>query len=171
LYLISSKDGAEFSQPQKLGNGTWKINACPMDGGGIAHEGSRTLTAWRREKDVYLAEPGKPEVKLGEGKDVAIAASDMQVYVLWISNHQLQLWVDGKTKSFAENASLPGIVSLSHGGVLVAWEENGGIYVKQVSRDGQVATAPSRGRVVESPSSLKGRGVMVSAGSLVLRSP
>ena len=131
FYLIRSTDGKRFSEPQKLGTGTWKINACPMDGGGLTHEGNRTLTAWRREVNIYLAEPGKPETKLGEGKDVAIAASQGQVYVLWIENGQLQLWKNGKVEPLAEKASYPAIVSLPQGGVLIAWEENGGIRIEQ----------------------------------------
>ena len=134
FYLIRSTDGKAFTRPQKLGTGTWKINACPMDGGGIAHDGSRTLTAWRREGDIYLAEPGKSETKLGEGQDVAVASSQGQTFVVWVENGQLQLWKDGKTESLAENASYPTIVSLAQGGVLAAWEENGGISVRQLSQ-------------------------------------
>jgi len=132
FYLIRSADGKTFSPPQKLGTGTWKINACPMDGGGLTHDGNRTLTAWRREGDIYLAEPGRPETKLGEGKDVVIAASQEKTYALWVANGQLQLWKDGKVESLAENASYPAVVNLPQGGVLAAWEENGGIALQRL---------------------------------------
>ena len=34
LYLIRSSDGGEnFGQAEKLGNGSWRLNGCPMDGG------------------------------------------------------------------------------------------------------------------------------------------
>ena len=45
-----------------------------MDGGGIVMEHGQVVSAWRRESDVYLAAAGKPERKIGSGKDVAIAA-------------------------------------------------------------------------------------------------
>ena len=35
MYLARSRDGVTFSKPEKLGTGTWQINACPMDGGGL----------------------------------------------------------------------------------------------------------------------------------------
>lgn len=133
FYLVRSKDGKRFSKPEKLGTGTWKINACPMDGGGITHDGDRTITAWRREGDVYLAEPGKPETKLGEGKDVAVAASKGNIYVLWTRNEQLQLWKDGEAAPLAAKASFPAITVLPSGAVLAAWEESGGISLKVLS--------------------------------------
>src|SRR4051812_5217800 len=36
LYLIQSHDGGQsFGEEKKLGEGNWKLNACPMDGGSI----------------------------------------------------------------------------------------------------------------------------------------
>ena len=64
------RDGKPVGAAVKQGEGTWKLEACPMDGGGIALLQRRDLTAWRRENDIYLAQPGKPEVKLGAGQDV-----------------------------------------------------------------------------------------------------
>jgi hypothetical protein len=43
---------------EKLGSGTWKLNACPMDGGGLTSAGGRTVTAWRRNGEIFMAEPG-----------------------------------------------------------------------------------------------------------------
>ena len=37
MYLTRSRDGVAFSKPEKLGTGTWPLNACPMDGGGIGN--------------------------------------------------------------------------------------------------------------------------------------
>lgn len=133
FYLLRAVDGKQsFRPPQKLGAGTWLINACPMDGGGVAHAGGRTVTAWRREQQIYLAEPGKPETPIGEGKDVTITASQGQVYALWLKGAQLVAWSDGKTEVLADNAALPAITALPAGGVLAAWEENGGISVRRV---------------------------------------
>ncbi|HRI22208.1 MAG TPA: hypothetical protein PLA68_14700, partial [Panacibacter sp.] len=51
LYLIQSLDaGDTFGEAQKLGNGKWPLNGCPMDGGGIAINNNGTAqTVWRRE--------------------------------------------------------------------------------------------------------------------------
>ena len=74
LYLTRSRDGVNFSKPERLGTGTWQLNACPMDGGGLVVVGGRIVSAWRREHDIYLASPGEKEVDLGSGVDVSIAA-------------------------------------------------------------------------------------------------
>ena len=129
LYLIQSKDGQPFGKPEKLGNGTWTINACPMDGGGLAFSGARIITAWRRDNSVYLDEPGKPEEKLGEGTDVAVAASGGQIHVVWTSSGRVEAWNAGKIETLSEGASFPSLTSLPQGHVLAAWEENGGISV------------------------------------------
>ena len=35
FYVTSSTDGVHFTAARKLGTGTWKLDACPMDGGGF----------------------------------------------------------------------------------------------------------------------------------------
>jgi hypothetical protein len=133
LYLLRAEQGGPlFSKPQKLGHGTWVLNACPMDGGGLAHAGGKTITAWRRDKEIFLAEPGQPEKSIGEGKDVAIAASQGRIYALWLEGTQLVAWIDGRTEVLAEKGALPAVTALPAGGVLAAWEEDGGISVRRL---------------------------------------
>jgi hypothetical protein len=127
FYLIRASSAGKFSAPEKLGQGTWKINACPMDGGGLAYDGSKTITAWRRAEEVYLAEPGRPEVKLGTGKDVAVAAGNGHVWVAWISGTKLQLWNNGHTRDVAVSAAYPALVAVPGRGILAAWEHDGSI--------------------------------------------
>lgn len=130
LYLLSAMPSTEsFGKAQKLGQGTWMLNACPMDGGGIAHAGGDAVTAWRRDREIYLAKPGKAETRLGEGQDVALAVSGDSVYALWIQNSQLVSWVDGKIETLAAKAAMPAVVALPAGGALAAWEQDGGISV------------------------------------------
>jgi hypothetical protein len=134
FYLLHAGASRQFGNPQKLGAGTWKINACPMDGGGIAHEGSRTVTAWRREEELFLDEPGQPEQKLGEGKDIALAASNDRVAAIWIKDSQLHAWVGGKSEVLAQQAAFPNLVALPGGGFLAAWEENGAIETRRLAQ-------------------------------------
>jgi len=54
-----------------------------MDGGGLLVRDGQVTSAWRRGKDVYLAETAKPEVDLGQGQDVALAANHAGLYVVW----------------------------------------------------------------------------------------
>ena len=133
FYMVSAKPGKPFGPAQKLGLGTWKINACPMDGGGIAHQGNQVVTAWRREGDLFLDKPGQPEVKIGQGKDIAIAAEAGQLYVAWIAEGKLELWKDGKARTLSESAALPSVVMLPDGQALLAWEDSQGISVQSAN--------------------------------------
>jgi len=83
MYTMRLRDGRVASGAEKQGVGTWKLEACPMDGGGLVLRNQKIASAWRREKDVYLAETGKPEIKLGTGQDVALGANNQGLYVVW----------------------------------------------------------------------------------------
>lgn len=132
FYLIRADAQRRFGKPEKLGTGTWKIDACPMDGGGLVNAGSKTFTVWRRMEDVFIDQPGNPENKIGEGKDVTVAASGSTVYAAWIQGTQLVLWTSGKQKTMASQAAFPNLTGLPGGGALLAWEENGGISVRRL---------------------------------------
>jgi hypothetical protein len=133
MYLLRSTEGGRsFSKPEKLGKGTWMINACPMDGGGLTHADGRTIAAWRRDLEIFMVEPGEQETRIGEGKDVAVAASQGQVYVLWVKGTQLVASIGGKTEVLAEHAAVPALTALPTGGVLAAWEEDSGISVRRL---------------------------------------
>ena len=132
LYLTTSRDGVAFSSPQKLGNGTWKLNACPMDGGGLAVSPTKVVTAWRRDSSVFLDVPGQPERQLGTGKDVALALSGNQTYVAWVEGTQVEAWIGGNVEVLSKNGSFPALAGLPGGGVLAAWEEDGAIQIRRL---------------------------------------
>lgn len=133
LYLARSADGVKFSKAEKLGTGSWKLNACPMDGGGIAISGDRIVTAWRREHDLFLASPGGAETRLGSGMDVGIAGDARGVYAIWSSPSGIQAATAGKAPvTLAASGAFPTIVALADGRVLAAWEEDGKISIQPV---------------------------------------
>ncbi len=132
MYLARSRDGAAFSKPEKLGSGSWQLNACPMDGGGIATSAMKTITAWRRGPSVFLAEPGKEEMQIGPGKDIAVAMSRGRIYAIWTDGTKIELWNDGKIEELSNNGSFPAIDGLPGGGALAAWEDNGVIVTRPV---------------------------------------
>jgi hypothetical protein len=129
LYVMQVRGGARVSEPVRQGNFSWKLNACPMDGGGIAIREGRLGSAFRREKDVYLAEPGKPERRVGAGQDVALGANNQGWYVVWSTPTGIEAMLPGAgTVTHVSTAgAFPAIVTTSTGGILVAWEENGSI--------------------------------------------
>ena len=101
LYAaLSSDGGATFGPAAKLGTGTWKLNACPMDGGGVTFlraEPGKPFTVWRRDGTVYLARPGAPEESLGEGRDAAVAATTRGPVIAWQSKAGMLVRRPGET--------------------------------------------------------------------------
>ena len=73
------------------------------------------------------------ETKIGEGKDVAIAAGDGGIHAVWIRGTQLIAWQGGKTSVLAEKAAFPALATLPDRSVLAAWEENGAITVRKLN--------------------------------------
>ena len=134
MYLAQSTDGTKFSAPRKLGDGTWRLNACPMDGGGLAVSKDRVFTAWRREHDVYLDEPGQKEVAVGQGTDIALTAGDRGVYLIWSSQNGVELLSPGHAKpsTIAPQGSFPAIAAVPDGHAVAAWENAGKIEVQVV---------------------------------------
>ncbi len=132
MYLATSRDGVTFTSPQKLGKGTWPLNACPMDGGGLAVSSSKVLTAWRREGNVFLAEPGQREMQVGTGKDVALALSGNRTYVAWVNGTKVEAWIDGRVELLSSDGAFPSLSSLPGHGVLAAWEEKGMIQIRNL---------------------------------------
>ncbi|MEP7366684.1 MAG: sialidase family protein [Acidobacteriota bacterium] len=134
MYLARSRDGVSFSKPEKLGNGTWPLNACPMDGGGLVVAKGRIVTAWRREGEVYMASPGENEVRLGKGIDVSIAAGTDGVHAIWAGADGVVAYSPATkaTRQLAEKGTFPNLVALPGGGVLAAWEADGRIVVQAI---------------------------------------
>jgi hypothetical protein len=134
MYLTRSIDGATFSKPEKLGQGTWKLNACPMDGGGIVISQGKIVTLWRREHDLFLATAGKPETRIATGIDAAIASGSDGIYAIWSAASNIQAITPGKSQpiDLAAKGSFPTIAALPGRVGLAAWEEDGGITIRQI---------------------------------------
>jgi hypothetical protein len=114
---------------ERQGNNSWKLDACPMDGGGLAVRDGRVGSAWRRGKDVYIAEPGKPERKAGTGQDVAFGGNNQGWYTIWSSPAGIEALLPNATEitHVSTAGSFPVLVTTGKGAMLAAWEENGAI--------------------------------------------
>jgi len=134
LYITSSRDGAHFEPARKIGLGTWPLNACSIDGGVLAIEGDHVITAWRREGNIFLAEPGKAEIKVGVGKDVAIAHGKKGVYSAWSNGAGLEILAPGASAPvlLSSEGAYVSLVGLPDGNVLAAWETHNSIDTKRV---------------------------------------
>jgi hypothetical protein len=133
MFLTSSADaGRTWDAPRKLGQGTWHLRACPMDGGGLAaDEFGAVHTIWRREKTIFRCEDGQPEVSLGIGEQGKAVRGPNGIYLTWIAARPGTLFVlppkAERPRRLAANATDPVIAAGedSRGPVVIAWEEPG----------------------------------------------
>jgi hypothetical protein len=134
FYVLRLRGGRPQGAAAKQGQGTWKLDACPMDGGGMAPDSGDIATAWRREHNVFLARPGQAERDLGPGQDIALAEGRKGPAAIWVSGKAVRLLEPGaaSARTIAENGAFPAIVALPDGSVLAAWEEDGAIATRRI---------------------------------------
>ena len=134
LYVASSHDGVHFDAARKLGEGTWKLDACPMDGGGMVIYRGTIWSAWRRDRDVFIHRMGSAEERLGAGADVAIAAGSKGIYVAWSQGPAIEIHVPGAAQPtrIAQEGAFVNLTPLADGSILAAWEQNGSIALQHV---------------------------------------
>jgi len=135
LYLAASADkGKMFNKATKLGSGTWKLNACPMDGGSLNFNADNTInTTWQRQGVVYYCKQGGNEKELGKGRDCSISTDPRQTIVamgdagnLKYKNVQTNQEITVGKGSYLKTCILP------DDKVLCVWEENGMIKSKKI---------------------------------------
>lgn len=76
MYVSSSTDeGQTWSAAKILGQGHWKLDACPMDGGALSvDDQNQALTIWRRGDSIFRQRVGAQETKIGVGQQPWIYA-------------------------------------------------------------------------------------------------
>jgi hypothetical protein len=134
LYLLQSDNaGATFNQPVKLGNGTWKLNGCPMDGGGITLSNKSGInTVWQRQGSIYHAKPGEAENEIGKGKGCSIADSKSPI-ITWQDGTKLKLKELNKAEvlDVGEGGFIKAIRTKDNN-IFCAWEQEGKISIKKL---------------------------------------
>ena len=126
LYLMSSSDqGKHFSAAEKLGNGTWPLKGCPMDGGGLTIDSQGQIhTAWQREGVVYYAVPRQPEQSIGDGRSVSMTGN----LITWQMGSDLIVKeINGEKKKIGVGTALK-VLPLSDNTILAAWEQDDQIF-------------------------------------------
>ncbi len=130
LYLAVSTDSGKTFKPQKLGEGTWHLNACPMDGGALIVDRQGPVSVWRRESTIFMARPGTPETTVGPGKNAAMAGRT----IAWSTPEGLSVrYKDGQPAVVDAKGAFPSVAS-DGGRDAVAWEDNGQLSVLVFSR-------------------------------------
>jgi len=124
LYLIQSLDGGKtFGQAKKLGNGTWKLNGCPMDGGGLAiDQQGNPATVWRREGKIYADSPGQPEKEIGAGRGCSLETVNNKIFYAWSENGEVILLRPDGRKLNLGKGSLPIVKAINDKELICVWE-------------------------------------------------
>ncbi|ARK13763.2 sialidase family protein [Fibrella sp. ES10-3-2-2] len=126
LYLAHSSDGGRtYPSVQKLGSGTWKLNACPMDGGGLTlNQAGQPTTVWRREKMLYTCRPGEPESELATGQNVTVTSHQTENATAWDDNGTIWLRHNTNVPTALGTREMPSL-ALTSKAVICVWEANG----------------------------------------------
>lgn len=131
-YVVASADnGRIFGQARKVGTGSWALKACPMDGGAlsVAPDG-KAATAWRRGRDVFIADAGLRESRLGRGTQPVQTFTPEGRWVVWSQGPALVVLPPERPLPavLAPAGAYASLVS-ADGRPLAAWEEGGAIRI------------------------------------------
>jgi len=126
MYLIKSNDGGNtFGNAEKLGKGDWKLNGCPMDGGGIAIGDNGLIeTVWRREGKLYAAKPGMPENEIGQGKGCTVEIFKGKPVYAWVDNGLISVTSSNGQKLTLGKGSQPALKILNDKSMICIWEND-----------------------------------------------
>lgn len=130
LYIIKSTDGGKsFGQAQKLGNGSWKLNGCPMDGGGLViNKNGVPETVWRREGKIYSSAPGEAESAIGEGRSCSIESVNNKNFYAWTIGGNVVVQSPGNKTINLGKGTVPLIKAVNDTRLLCVWENENKIH-------------------------------------------
>ena len=125
IYYTSSTDmGRTFTKATKAGMETWKLNACPMDGGGVSiSDKGMVSTAWQRNGQVFYCNEQKVEKSIGNGRSVSMAQNRNATMIAWQEKDDIKIYdlAKGTTKVVGKG-SHPRIYLMKNGKSLCVWE-------------------------------------------------
>ena len=133
LHLIQSNDGGlSYNNAQKLGNGSWALNGCPMDGGAMAVNDNKVQTVWNRKGKIYACEPGSPEREIGEGRGCTITSKNDQNVYAWVEKGEIVCLLPFAGKKRLGKGHSPVISSISDKQIICIWENENKIYFENI---------------------------------------
>lgn len=133
LYLAHSADGGlTYATPRKLGSGTWKLNACPMDGGAVTLSSTgQPLTAWRRDNSLYTCVPGQPETVIATGKNVTMTQGEQGSVLAWDEGGTVWVKPTGELPVAVGKGQIPSLAVTGKTAVCT-WEAEGQVMTATV---------------------------------------
>lgn len=136
LYLVKSSDGGRtFGNAQKSGSGTWQIDGCPMDGGGIALSPFKDIvTAWKRKNEIFLSRSNLQEQKIGEGWLPSVVFIGNDPIVIWSNDGNILLKSPSMEKvAILGQGGFPKAINVSAKEAFVIWESGNGIVGRKLN--------------------------------------
>lgn len=124
LWLLRSQNGGESFQPaEKVGKGSWKLDGCPMDGGGlVVNNVGDVQTVWRRKDTLYTAKPGEAEVALATGKNCTVETFNGKAVYAYVENGEIVLLTSAGKKQHIGKGTLPVLKAVAGNKVICLWE-------------------------------------------------
>lgn len=120
----------DFTPATKLGEGTWLLQACPMDGGTLFPSGETFASIWQRAGALFLARPGTPEIPLGPGTQPVAATLGPDTHLFFQRGPDLLAarltasLAPSAPTPHAKNARFPALLALPGGrAALLAFEQ------------------------------------------------
>jgi hypothetical protein len=135
LYLIQSGNGGEnFGEAKRLGDNSWALNGCPMDGGGLAISSNGVpQTVWRRRDSIYASVPGQPETAIATGRDCTVETVNNKNVYAWTQNGEIVIRKPQGMKISLGKGQLPILKRINDDHVLCVWENDKQIHTQIVS--------------------------------------
>ena len=130
LHIIQSLDGGiNFGKAQKLGEGSWKLNGCPMDGGGLVINNDNSIeTVWRREGNIYRCEAGKKEEIITAGKQCVVAGNKGSSFIAFVKEGKVCYRPANGAKVELGTGAYPQLTSINKYSAFCAWEYDAKVY-------------------------------------------
>lgn len=134
-YLVQSSDGGtSFGQAQKLGEGSWALKGCPMEGGGIAiSKSGNPATVWKRKESIYSCEPGKQEKLIAQGKSCVVeSVNDKNIYA-WVEDGNVIVLEPAGSKLNLGKGQLPVLKLIDDNHAICVWSRDKQIYTSTIT--------------------------------------
>ena len=128
MWMTTRPKGAtQFTPARKLGTGTWKLAACPMDGGRLlALGGGKFGAVFQRAGEVFFVGAEGDEQRLGAGKQPIAVRRGSESLILWQQGTELVSVSDlgQPAAKRASDARFPVVVTLpNQRGTVLAYEQ------------------------------------------------
>ncbi|NRF40104.1 hypothetical protein [Pedobacter foliorum] len=129
-YTSSSNKGKTFTKPLKSGNGTWKLDGCPMDGGGLSISDKGLISAaWQRNGDIYYWTENQTEKKVATGRGVTMTQNSDNPMIAWQEKGNVMVMNLNKntSKEIGKGSSIR-LYTLNNAKLLCVWEDDKNIH-------------------------------------------